>query len=68
MNYSLLKSKTFWTIVLMFVTNGLAAISATIPPFFLILINALLSSLASYFHLDTAKSVGAVNNTTNTQA
>ena len=51
MNYSLLRSKTFWTIVLAFVVNGYAAISGQVPAGVDMIVNLVLSSLASYFHV-----------------
>lgn len=61
MNYSLLKSRTFWSIVAMFVIGGTNAITSLLPqgaePFVMLFLGV----LASYFHLDTAKTVGARN-------
>lgn len=60
MDYSLLKSRTFWTVVVMFVVNGYASISGQVPGNIDMIINLVLTTLASYFHLQTGKlSVGA---------
>lgn len=52
MNYSLFRSRTFWTLVLMFVVNGYAAISGHIPGNYDMIVNLVLTSLASYFHVE----------------
>lgn len=50
-NYSLLKSKTFWSAVLLFVFNGFNAISGSIPSAYSVPINFVLTALVGYFHL-----------------
>ena len=45
----LLKSRTFWTIVIIFVINGISGIREFIPEVALPLIDGLLSILAVYF-------------------
>lgn len=52
MKYNFLKSRTFWTIVVMFCVNGYAAISGQIPSNVDMVVNFALSSLATYFHID----------------
>ena len=52
MNYNILKSRTFWTMVLMFVVNGYASISGQVPAGTDMFINVVLTSLASYFHIN----------------
>ena len=54
--YNFLKSKTFWSIVFMFLYNGYAAISGQLPPDLTVIINAVVGMLATYFH------VAGVNN------
>ena len=49
-NYSFLKSRTFWTIVVQFLSNGFLAISGNFNPTVVLLVNAALGSLATYFH------------------
>ena len=45
----ILKSRTVWTVLVMFFVNGLAGISDLIPANLLPLVNAVLSILAIYF-------------------
>ena len=61
MNYSLFRSRTFWTLVFQFVFNGFAAISGSFNPTVVLLLNAGLTSLASYFHLQTGQSTTGAN-------
>lgn len=51
----LLKSRTFWTLVVMFVVNGYAAISKQVPANVDVIANVLLSMLASYFHTNPSQ-------------
>lgn len=46
----LLKSRTAWTVVIMFIINVVAAYHDSIPKDFVGLVDALLSVLAVYFH------------------
>jgi len=50
-NYNLLKSRTFWTSVLLFAFNGFAAISGSVPSSWSVPINFVLGALVAYFHL-----------------
>lgn len=52
MNYNLFKSRTFWSLVVMFVVNGYAAISGQVPSGIDMVINFALTSLATYFHIN----------------
>lgn len=61
MNYSLFRSKTFYTLLFLFVFNGFAAISGQLPSQVTVLGDLILSSLASYFHLQTGNSVTGAN-------
>lgn len=61
MNYSLLRSKTFWTIVAMFFVGGINAITQVIPADLQAPIMAILAILASVFHLQTGKSIAGSN-------
>lgn len=61
MNYSLFRSKTFWTIVAMFVVGGVNAIMGVIPPQFQTIAMLVLGGMASYFHLQTGTSTTGVN-------
>lgn len=60
-NYVLWKSKTFWTMVIIFIINGYSAISGQVPSGYDFIINIILTALASYFHLQTGKSVSGTN-------
>lgn len=51
MNYSILKSRTFWTSILLFVFNGFNAISGSIPSAYSVPINFVLGALITYFHV-----------------
>ena len=56
MNYSLLRSKTFWTLILMFVGDFIAVYGNLLSTEQIGLVNLVLTSVASYFHLQTGKS------------
>lgn len=51
MNYSLLKSRTFWTIVVAFLYNGYVAIHGQVPISFTVVLDAVFGILQSYFHV-----------------
>lgn len=59
--YSLLRSKTFWMIVFLFVFNGFAAIQGSVSPDVSVAVNGVLAILASIFHLQTGKSMTGSN-------
>lgn len=61
MNYSLLRSKTFWTIVAMVIVGSGNALLPVIPADYASVIQLILGAIASYFHLGTATKVGATN-------
>jgi len=61
MNYSLLRSKTFWTLVFIFVFNGYTAISGSVPADVSVVINLILTGCASVFHLTTGQSTTGSN-------
>jgi hypothetical protein len=46
-----LKSRTFWVVVLMFLTGGIQAISNIIPDSLLPVVEGGLGLLAAYFHV-----------------
>jgi hypothetical protein len=56
MNYSLLRSKTFWTLIVMLVTDVIAVYGNLMSPELISLMNLVLTGIASYFHLQTGKS------------
>lgn len=53
----LLKSRTFWTVAVVFVYNGLVAVTGTIPniPWLSDVINILGLVMASYFHVNPSQ-------------
>ena len=61
MNYSLFRSRTFWTIAFAFVSNGFLAVSGNFDPTIVLFVNTFLTGLASYFHLQTGKSTTGSN-------
>ena len=56
MNYTFLKSRTFWTVVAMFVIGGTNAISTYIPTNIEPIVMLILGGLATYFHINPARS------------
>jgi hypothetical protein len=50
MNYSLLKSRTFWVIVIAFLYNGYVAISGQVPANYTVIIDAVFGILQTFFH------------------
>lgn len=61
MSYSLLRSRTFYTIVAMFIIGGTNAISSFIPSGLNSFIMLALGALGSYFHLQTGNSTAGSN-------
>jgi hypothetical protein len=61
MNYSLIRSKTFWTLMFQFVTDAIVMYGNLLTPEQLLVINAVLTTVASLFHLQTGKSTSGVN-------
>lgn len=59
MNFSIFKSRTFWTLALMFVINGHAAISGQVPSGVDVIVNFVLSSAAAYFHISPSQNYPA---------
>lgn len=55
-NYSLLRSKTFWTLILMFAGDFIAVYGNLLTTEQMMIANGILTSAASYFHLQTGKS------------
>ncbi len=51
-----LKSRTFWTIVLLFVINGVSGIHDSIPANYVTIVDTVLSLLATYFHVSPRQS------------
>lgn len=61
MNYSIFRSKTFYTLVFIFLFNGFAAISTSLPADAVVSVNAILGIVASIFHLQTGQSTTGAN-------
>lgn len=55
-NYSLVRSKTFWTVVLMAVVGAGNAILPVIPTQYSAILVIILGGIASAFHLQTGQS------------
>ena len=54
----ILKSRTFWTIVLLFIVSGVTAVKAFIPTSIQPVVDLVLSALAVYFHVNPSQSYG----------
>lgn len=55
MNYSIIKSRTFWTVVVMFLVGGVNAIIEFIPAGAQTAVMAGLTALAAYFHVNPSQ-------------
>ena len=61
MNFSIFKSRTFWTVVAMFVIGGLNAIMNVIPASLQTGLMAVLGIAATYFHINPSQSYNQSN-------
>lgn len=61
MNYSILRSRTFWSAVALFIVTGGNAIMPMLPTNASAFLGMVFLVMTSYFHLETAKTSGAVN-------
>lgn len=59
--YSLLRSRTFWTGIVMFAITWLPIIGNIVPAQWKPIVDGLLTLLMFYFHADTAQKAGAAN-------
>lgn len=50
-----LKSRTVWTLIFAFITNGFMAISGDVDPSIIIIVNAVFTILAGYFKLNPSQ-------------
>lgn len=50
-----LKSRTFWTLIVLFVVNGVNAIHDSIPATNLQVVDAILGFLITYFHISPSQ-------------
>lgn len=55
MNYSILKSRTFWTLVVMFIVGGGNALVPVLPSGLQATAMGLLSALAMYYHVNPSQ-------------
>lgn len=55
MNVSIFKSRTFWTVVVMFFVGGGNAIVPVLPASFQAIVMLALSALATYFHVNPSQ-------------
>ena len=55
---NLLTSRTFWTLVVMFLVNGTKGLTGFISPEVSVALNAVLTVLAMYFKLNPSQSYG----------
>jgi hypothetical protein len=53
-----LGSRTFWTIVVLFLVNGVSAIHSSIPAQYLPIVDGVISILAVYFHVTPSQNYG----------
>lgn len=58
MDYKILKSRTLWTVALMFLIGGLQAISSFMPENLYLFINTVLLALAAYFKINPSQTYG----------
>ncbi len=59
MNFSILKSRTFWTVVAMFVVGGGNAIVPVLPVGIQALALLILGGMATYFHINPSQTYNA---------
>lgn len=50
-----LTSRTVWTLIFQFVTNGFLAISGNFDPATVLIVNAVFSAVATYFKLNPSQ-------------
>lgn len=55
MNFSVIRSRTFWTVVLMFIVGGLNAVLPVIPVGAQVFVQGLLAVLAMYFKFNPSQ-------------
>jgi len=51
----LLKSRTVWTLVFTFVTNGFMAVQGNFDPTLVLVVNGLFATLATYYKLNPSQ-------------
>lgn len=55
MDYSIFKSRTFWTVVVMFIVGGTNAVASFIPVGIEPIVMLALGGLATYFHVNPSQ-------------
>lgn len=60
MNYSIFKSRTFWTIVAMFIIGGLNAIVPVLPAGMQTVLMGILGVAATYFHVNPTQTYNPI--------
>jgi hypothetical protein len=60
MDFSIFKSRTFWTIVLMFIVGGGNAIVPVLPASLQALAMLMLGGMATYFHVNPSQTYNPV--------
>ena len=60
MQYNILKSRTFWTSVALFVVNTVNIISPILPPAWQAFANAVLGLMVLYFHVNPSQQYAPV--------
>ncbi len=61
MNYSLFRSRTFWTLAAQFAYDVWQLVAPSVSPTVSAILNVVFFSLASYFHLKTGQSQTGAN-------
>lgn len=54
-----LKSRTFWTLAVLFVVNGVAGVHDMIPALYLPFVDGILGILSVYFHINPSQNYKA---------
>lgn len=54
-SYSIFKSRTFWTIVVMFIVTGGNAIVPMLPPGIQVIVTAILGIMAAHYHTNPSQ-------------
>jgi len=57
-DFSFLKSRTVWAVIVLFIVNGVDGVRENIPANWLSLIDAILSMLAVYFRVNVKQPLG----------
>lgn len=55
----MVKSRTFWTVVVMFLVGGVQAVQSMIPAHDVVFVEGVLGLMATYFHLNPSQNYTA---------